>query len=199
MSWLTHAIQAVLSLWILLFQWINLYLLCNIKPFISRSSLWRGKSIMKYNNSGLNAYKHTVLFLRSKHFPQKSWKKLHLVIPAVNAKHVTTATGYSESRHAFTHSSYQCTMRNTFTRGSCRVEYVGNHNLLLWSQPENASSCAIVHQFLIKTPGAWRVWQMCYTEGLLYCFPEHGNYVPTDATFLCDKTAMLKAMTKNTL
>lgn len=67
-------------------------------------------------------------------------------------------------------SSYQCTMRNTFTRGNCRVEYVGNHNLLLWSEPKNASSSAKVHQFLIKTPGAWRVWQICYKEGLFYCF-----------------------------
>jgi hypothetical protein len=46
MSWLTHAIQAALSLLILLFQWTNLYILCNIKSFTFTSSLWRGKSII---------------------------------------------------------------------------------------------------------------------------------------------------------
>jgi hypothetical protein len=79
MSWLTtHAVEVVLNLWILLFQWINLYLLCNIKSFTFRSSLWRGKSIMKYNDSGLNRYKHTVWSLRSKHFIKKSWKNYTL-------------------------------------------------------------------------------------------------------------------------
>lgn len=104
----------------------------------------------------------------------------YIVIPAVNAKHVTTVTAYSQSHHAFfllilsgQSPSYHCTMRNTFTRGNCRVEYVGNHNLQLWSEPKNASRCAKVHQFLIKIPGAWRVWQICYTEGLFHCFPEH--------------------------
>ena len=33
----------------------------------------------------------------------------YIVIPAVNAKHVTTVTAYSESHHAFTHSFWAVT------------------------------------------------------------------------------------------
>lgn len=147
----THAVQAALSLWILLFQWINLYFLCNIKSFTFRSLC--GQERVSWSIIIWFKCVQTYCLVPSiKTLSKEVLKKLHLILSYQLLMQSMLPQLQCTMNHIMLllilsgqSPSYQCTIRNTFTRGSCRMEYVGNHNLLLWSEPENASSCAKEH------------------------------------------------------